>query len=212
MANWRRTGPPYLGSMTFAQVKALTGMGDDFTVFVNNYPPNKGSLWRYSSALADWFPVAPCKVYEGTTLTVGVAQTAAQILLAVPIEANLLANKTFRVLYTSAKSGTTDTMSPTLRMGSAGTTADATVAAVTAMGASSRSMGNETWFRMASATSAERLGGSGNASWAAISTSAVAFAATTVGNVTALNYISLACTMSGTADTPSGTMTIEIQP
>lgn len=203
-----------MGRGTFAQMKAITAApGDGATYFVTNYPASKGSMWRYSSALADWFPTVPTKIYEGTALVSGVAQTAAQILLAVAIEANLLKGKVFRVLYTSAKSGTTDTMSPQVRMGAAGTTADATVAAVTAMGASSRSQGNESWFRMASATSTERLGGSGNASFAGASTSAVANAPTTVGDVTAANYVSIACTMSGTTDTPQvGYVAIELQP
>lgn len=204
------TGP--IGAGTFAQMKAVTGMADADSYLVTNYGRG-GSLWHYSSSLSDWFPAAPVKVYENTTLITGVAQTAAQILLAIPMEANLLKGKVFRVLYTTAKTGTTDTLSPQLRMGSAGTTADATIAAVNALVGANRSLGDESWFRMDTATSAVRLGGSGNTSWGAASTSAVANAAVTVGDVTATNYISIACTMSGTTDTPqAGYVAVEIQP
>lgn len=199
--------------MTFAAMKALTGMVDGQLVFVTSYPANKGSNWRYSGVLADWFPVAPCLVYENTALASGVAQAAAQILLAMPMEAGLLAGKRFRMLVTWAKSGGTDTLTPTVRMGSAGTTADATVASPATLTGTNRSIGNEMWFRMASATSVERLGGVAGAAWNATNTSGVAFAAVTVASVAAANYLSLACTMGGTTDTPQvGYVAVDVLP
>ena len=110
---------------TFAQMKALTGMADGQLVTVTNYPAGKGSTWRYSATFGDWFPVGPCKVYENTALITGLAQAADQLLLAIPVEAGLIANKVFRLLVSFGKSGTTDASGTfSLRMGTAGTTAD----------------------------------------------------------------------------------------
>lgn len=207
--------PYFIGSYTFAQLKALTGMADGVTAFVTNYPASKGSLWRYSSALTDWFPNAPCKVYENTALITKVAQTADQVLLAIPVEANLLAGKTFRLLGAVGKSGTTDAFgSLSLRMGANGTTADAQVVSLAgAPDAASRSLGFEFWGRMASTTSVNRLGGTNFAAWSGNGASGILLAATTVGNVTAANYVTLTTTMSGTTDTPQvGYVTLEIQP
>jgi len=213
MANWRRYGLPYLGSFTFAQMKALTGMSDGDIVKVTNYGRG-GSLWRYSASLTDWFPTAPTKVYERTTtaLAAGLVQAAAQVIVTAAMEAGLLSNKVFRVLTSSARSGTTDTMTPVLRLGAAGTTADATIATLSTVTGTNRAVGTESWFRMDTATSCIRLGGSVNGSFNG-GTSGVANAATAVDTVASACSISFGCTMSGAVDTPQfGYLAIEIQP
>lgn len=204
-----------IGSGTFAQMKTLTcssSVNDGASYLVTNYGRG-GSVWRCAGSLGDWFPIAPLKVYENTAIVSGVVQAAAQILLAIPVEAGLLSGKTFRVLVTWAKSGGTDTLTPTIRMGNTGTTADATLVTQSTLTGANRSLGTEVWHRMASVTSAERLGGVTSASFGASSTTGVAFGATVVATVASANFIALACTMSGTTDTPQvGYVTVEIQP
>jgi hypothetical protein len=201
----------FLGTGTFAQMKVLANVSDGATYLVTNYGRG-GSTWRYSSSAGDWFPTAPVKVYENTVTLTGAKQTAAQVLLAMPMEAGLLTGKTFRVLVTVAKDGATDTVTPVLRMGSAGTAADAAVANYTTLSGASRSLGLELWLRMASATSVERLGGPVNASWGG-SSSILVNAAVTVATVASANFLTLTGTMSGTTDSPQlGYVTVEIQP
>jgi hypothetical protein len=207
--------PYFLGAFTFAQMKALTGMPDGATVFCTSYPVNKGSLWRYSATLTDWFPAdGPCKAYENTALITGLAQAADQALLAIPVEANLLLGKVFRMLVSLGKSGTTDGIGTfSLRLGSAGTTADAAIAQATTPTAANRSAGFEIWGRMASATSHNKLGGSPSAPWGAASSGTVLNAATTVATVASACFLTLTTTMSGAVDTPQlGYVALEIQP
>jgi hypothetical protein len=201
--------------MTFAQMKALTGMADCQLVFVTNYPANKGSTWRYSAAIGDWFPVSPCRVFERTTtaLADGLVQAAAQVIVTAAMEAGLLANKLVRILSTPARNGTTDAMTPLVKLGAAGSTADATIATLTALSGTNRSLGAETWFRMASATSCVRLGGPVSNSFAGSGTSLVANAATVVDTVAEACAITWGCTMAGATDTPQfGYLAVEIQP
>jgi hypothetical protein len=203
-------GAPFAGTGTFAQMKAIASPADGVGWLVTNYGRG-GSMWRYSASVGDWFPTAPVLIYENTALLSGVAQLAAQTLLSIPVEANLLANKRFRVLVTTAKSGTTDTITPSIRMGSAGTTADASVGGIGGMSGTNRSNGTDTWFRMASSTSAVRLGGGVGASFENSPITVATNTATTVADVTAANFISISCTMSGTTDTPQlGYTAVEI--
>lgn len=199
------------GRGTFSQMKAISSPANGATFLVTNYGRG-GSLWRYSSTLSDWFPTAPVLIYENTAVIDGVAQTAAQILLAIPAEANLLKNKRFRLLHTAAKNGTTDTVTTQLRMGSTGTTADASVLTIIAVAAAQRANGAETWLRMASDTSVERLGG-GAVSFGNTGTSAVVALAATVADVTAANFVSISCTSTGATDKPQlGYVALEILP
>jgi hypothetical protein len=215
MANWRRYGLPYLGSFTFAQMKALTGMSEGDVVKVTNYGRG-GSLWRYSASLTDWFPMSPTKVYEKTATTDGVTQLADQLLLAIPTEAGLLANKVWRLTVSFGKDGTTDAAGTfSMRMGTAGTIADTAVwQASSALSAANRCVGYDSWNRMASATSVEKLGGSASAAWSGGTSGSTLNAATTVANVaTQATYVSLTTTMGGTTNKPQlGYVALEIQP
>ena len=208
---------PFAPRMTFAQMKALTGMVEGQMVCVTNYGKG-GSTWRYSATLADWFPTAPLKVYENTALISGVAQTADQLLLAIPCEAGLLASKVFRLLISFGKTGTTDASgSFAFRLGTAGTTADTSfaTAGAGALAAGVRSVGFESWHRMASATSVNKLGGLAAGSFQQASGSGVVLNnATTVANVASQAvYLSLTTAMGGATDTPQlGYVALEIQP
>lgn len=205
----------FAGQGTFAQMKALTGMANGVHYMVTNYGRG-GSLWRYSSTLTDWFPVAPTKVYENTATINGVAQLADQLLVAIPIEAKLLANKVFRILVSFGKTGAVDASGTfSLRMGTAGTTADTSVATgATNLAAANRSAGMELWLRMASATSVNKLGGQALSPWNAAGSGALLSAATTIADVTTQStFITLTTTMAGTTDTPQlGYVAVEIQP
>jgi len=216
MANWRRYGLPYLGSFTFAQMKALTGMSDGDMVKVTNYGRG-GSLWRYSASLTNWFPTAPTKVYENTALITGLQQTADQLLVAIPIEIGLLANKVFRLLTSVGKNGTTDTLGTlSMRIGPAGTTSDGQVwGVVPSMTVGQRSIGLSSFQRTASATTVEKLGGSPVASFDNFASSTLLNASTSPGLnfTTQAGYVSLTTTMSGTTDAPQlGYVALEIWP
>jgi hypothetical protein len=206
-ANSNKTGlgAPYAGSGTYAQMKAISSPQDGASFQVTgyaNFTPKAAQTWRYSVANSDWFPIAPALIYEATPLTNGLVQTAAQILLAMPVDAGVLVGKTFFVKSTQAKSGTTDTITPALRMGSAGTVSDTQVSGLNTIGAQ-RSIGQEMWFRMASNTSVVRLGGLPYAPFSGTAgTVLLANVATTIADVSAANYVSISCTMSGTTDTP----------
>lgn len=205
-----------LGAGTFAQMKALAGVPDGSTYLVNNYGRG-GSVWRYSVALADWFPIAPVKVYENTALISGALTVADQLLLAIPCEAGLLANKVFRLIFSLGRDGTTDaTGTTTIRLGTAGTVADASIAAAGSLiSGTVRSVGLEAWQRMASATSAEKLGGGPMAAFAAAGGSgSVLSAATVVPSVASQAvFLSITTTMAGTTNKPQlQYAALEIQP
>lgn len=206
----------FVGSFTFAQLKAVTGMQNGAVAFNTSYPPNKGSYWVYSSSVGDWFPMAPCRVYEKTTVTDGILQLADQLLLAIPCEANLLANKVFRLLVSYGKDGTTDASGTfTFRMGANGTTADTAISsAAGTLLAANRSVGFEIWSRMETVTSLVKLGGSGTAAWVATGSSSVLNAATVVANVTTqTTYLTFTTTMPGTTNKPQiGYVALDIQP
>lgn len=213
-----KTGVPVaaaVGSGTFAQMKTVTcssSVNDGALYNVTNYGRG-GSTWRCSGSIGDWFPTAPVKIYEKATTTTGVAQTAEQVLLAIPIEANLLKNKTFRLIYTFGKNGTTDTITPNVRMGSAGTIADAALVSPSAPVAGARRVGYEALVNMATATSAVMMGGGLNAPFIGGTTSIALNTSVTVGDVGNANFINLTCTMSGTTDTPMlGYIAVEILP
>lgn len=70
-------------------------------------------------------------------------------------------NDLLRVTGYVAKSGTTDTMMHRIRIGTAGTTADAQISSVTVLSAGQRSSGITIDVRLASVTSAVKLGGAG---------------------------------------------------
>lgn len=207
------TAVPYIGRGTFAQMKAITGMSGGDMYFCTSYPENKGSVWVYNSTAADWFPVAPCKVYEQSATLSGVAQTGVQTLLTFPVAAGLLTNKVFRMLVTVAKSGGTDTVTPVIRLGPNASSADTLIISPGTLSGASRSYGAEPWSRMASATSVERLGGGTAAPWNGANSANVVNNATAVTTVANATNITITCTMSGTSDTPQlGYVALEIQP
>lgn len=199
---------------TFAQMKALSSPVNGATFRVTNYGKG-GSLWRYSSAAGDWFPTAPVKVYEKTSLTTGLSQTAEQILQTISIEAGLLANKTFRLLASFGKNGATDTSNGLqVRFGTAGTIADTSLYTVLNLAAANRSGGADLWLRAASATSLEKMGGSPSGAFSGGVSSSLIAAATTVANMaTQALVLSLTASMGGTTDKPQlGYVALEIQP
>lgn len=208
------TGTP-IGTGTYASMKTLTcssSVNDGAGFLVTNYG-HGGSMWRCSGTVGDWFPAAPIKIYENTAVVSGVTGTSAQVLVAIPIEANLLQNKVFRVMVTFGKTGATDTMSPVIRMGSAGTVSDNAVITFAAFSAAVRSAGYDAWMRMASATSAEKLGGAAGSNFAGTTTSAVISSTSAVAAVTSANYITITTTMGGSTDTPQlGYVAVEIEP
>lgn len=201
------------GSYTFAQMKALNGMADGDLVRVSNYGRG-GSTWRYSAADADWFPTAPTAVYESRTLISGLVQTANQVLLAIPVEANLLKNKVWRLLFSPAKNGSTDTLTPSLRFGTAGTVSDTLVSSsYSTLTGAVRVAGKDTWQYSATSTQFQRLGGQIDAAWSGAGFTLGAFQAITGLDLTVANFLDICASMSGTTDTPQLAYTrLEIMP
>lgn len=201
------------GGYTFAQMKALVGMADGDVVRVTNYGKG-GSYWRYSSSMQDWFPTAPCLVYESRTLITGLVQTAAQALLAIPIEAGLLKNKVVRLRFSPAKNGSTDTMLPELHFGAAGSVADQKING-TYSGPSGANIagGVESWFLASDSVTLQRIGGQINGAFNGSVYSLATFQATTVNDLGVANFLTIACTMSGTTNAPQlGYVSLEILP
>jgi hypothetical protein len=206
--NTARTGigSAQLPRSTWANLPAAPADGTQYLVTAfANFTPRTPQLWAYSVANAGWFPMAPALVYESAALVSGVVQAATQILLAMPVDAGVLAGKVFALRYTYAKSGATDTLTPQIYFGALGTTADHLYTTIgDTVSTANRSVGNESWFRMTSATAGVRLGGVAASSFSGTqsATTQVANAAVVFDTVASANYVSLGCTMSGTTDTP----------
>lgn len=210
-------GSPSAGG-TFAQMKAVAAPTDGQLYYVSNYGKG-GSLWRYSTTALDWFPTAPTKIYENTALITGLQQTAVQLLVAIPCEANLLANKVFRLIASLGKDGVTDAYGTAtdLRSGTTGTVADAVIHTTNLSGtlsAAQRSAGIESWLRAASATSLQKLGGNNVGAFNASGSAAILNNPATVADITTqLTYLSITTTMGGVTNKPQvGYVALEIQP
>jgi hypothetical protein len=117
----------------------------------------------------------------------------------------LQANDTIRIWLTGTKSGATDNYNVTVRIGTAGTTADTAVTGLSSfalMSASGRSGGGIFDIKVVSSTSVLKVGnnGTGNAAYLVGSTAAPAATTITDASANAL-FVSLSIASSSTTDT-----------
>lgn len=193
-------GAPPVG--TFAQMRALTGMVDGFTYHVTNYGSG-GSDWHYVASLGDWLPKSLCQVFESQTEFTGVQQTAAQALQAIPVEAYLLLNKKWRLLFTPGKVGSANVMIPELHFGPTGTVADPKFpGSFGGISGAQISAGKDSWWWSSDANTLKRMGGQLDGSFNGVAFTLAAWQALTGVDLTVKNYITIGCTMNGTSDTP----------
>lgn len=113
---------------------------------------------------------------------------------------------TIRIRFTLSKSGATDTGSATVRVGTAGTTADTAITGLSArqiFGAASRSGGFEFEVKLVSATSAMNVGSTGATTTSYSGGNASTVSATTAISDTSANalYVSLSVLSGGATDT-----------
>lgn len=101
-----------------------------------------------------WRLIAPLDIIFDTTLATGTASTSEQILKQATIPAGLLrAGRTFVIRTVWAKDGTTDAYSNArIRIGAAGTTADALLWNIALLTAGNRSGATDLWLFPSSAT------------------------------------------------------------
>lgn len=141
-----------------AQNGAEAVMIDVPKVVVSSAGKNVGSRWRADGV--QWNPMAPVTLLQTLGGVAGTADTTerlantttsnpTQVLLpAGLINAN---NRRFRIYWAASKTGTVDTATIRIRMGTAGTTADTVIA--TAILAATNQSGHGMWeFQRASAT------------------------------------------------------------
>lgn len=156
------------GSGTFTgQVKRITDIG-----------PTGGTWFRWDGTV--WRLMAPTFIVFDTTLQSAAAlNTSEQIVKQNTIPTGLLSAgrlMALRVLY--AKDGTTDAFNVTTRLGSAGTTADTSIAAFGSIAAVNRAYQTEAWYIIASTTQLRNASAAAN----------VGFASTVSTTPTPVNY------------------------
>ena len=132
------------------------------------------------------------------TQTLGTAKVMAQNL----IPLGLLTNRSrLRITYTYSKSATSETCTHNFRLGTAGTTADTSLATTGAPGGTNVTVGNFIEFQRLSATSLLRLGMAVTGSYNGPSTTAIA-GAVTVPNMDTNNlFLSLTSLSSANVET-----------
>lgn len=117
----------------------------------------KGSMWLDDGTR--WKPLNNFAALAALDTPTGNIDNTETIVLQYTIPANLWQlNDRLRVSGTLTKSGTTDTGIFNVRIGTAGTTADALVMNSSILAAGNRSVGILTDIKLASATTAQRLG------------------------------------------------------
>lgn len=144
--------------------------------------------------------------FVDTSTSTGTTSVAEQILKQVAIPAGLITSARYfciRALW--SKSGTTDNVTPVrIRLGTAGTVADASIASSNSFLAANRSYVTESWFTATDATTLRLMTGNFASSFhTTVGTTAIPINAA-IPDMSANNLIlTLSATMAGTTDTPS---------
>lgn len=166
---------------------------------------SSGTLMRYANSR--WRPLAGQAQLASLGAAVTGIGTSETIVLQTLLPAGALqTNDTIRIWVTATKSGTTDAGRISVRIGTAGTTADTVITGLSARSlntSSGLSGGGIYDVKLISATSAQSIGGGANgASSYTASTSAGTAAATTITDSSANSlYVTLTMSSSGATDT-----------
>lgn len=185
---------------TYAQMLALVAPVTGATFTVTNWGR---SLWYYNGTI--WRPFGGRVVLRNLAANVnGSTAAAEQILDQLPIPANLLiANgDSLRTILGVNKSGTSETMSQSIKIGTTGTTSDTGIGSGSQPTGPNRSGGAVNDFRRESATSMLRLGAStGNLAYSGSVASVTS--PITISNLNLDQYLSFAVTKSGSGEVPT---------
>jgi hypothetical protein len=196
----------YLGAFTFAGLPAAAGVSGKWALVtdVGSAP----GVFMVSNG-ARWKTISGTAILKGLGAPVsGVANTEtiiAQTLLPAGV---LQANDSIRIRATLTKTGTTDALNFTVRIGTAGTTADT---AITGLGATNQPVtasglgGGEIYdIKLLSSTSMQKLGPTSNAvnTYSNASLNQPAAAATAISDASAnALYVTVSISSSGTTNT-----------
>jgi hypothetical protein len=209
---------------TIAQMLATTpAAGAMFrttdTFQVNGVVNPVGNEWVYDGT--QWRPRGNQRIVAHTSIITGALQTAEQVIKTITLPVGILYLQRFRIDFAFGKTGTTDAANlASLRLGTAGTTADAQIVASAAsiLVAGKRSIGVSINFESVSTTSLQRRGTAGqldNGSFIASSTATALQAATAVSNMLT-SALKLSVTMgmaTAATDSPqAGEIFVTIEP
>ena len=210
----------FQGAYTWALRPSAATLGAGVSIFITDYPAGIGSRWISDGTR--WRPVGRITVLSKTTLTSGAIQIADQIIGQLgPIPAGMLAGQIFVLRFEFGRNNNTDAYGTALsiRLGTAGTVADATMAVINISSlfpaaSGFLSSGYENWSRATSATAVARIGAAnGGASLILAGSGAALQTPVTVPDMTtSALYISVSTTMAtATTTTPqTGYMALEI--
>ena len=141
---------------TFASLPSATGRGGQLRRVSNIGPSGYGSLWCCTGAR--WSPLnGRCNLAMATPQS-GIGTSETLVLQALIPAGVLKANDLLRLFYSVTKSGTTDTCTHRVRVGTAGTTADTQIWTGTILTAAQQSGAFISEIAVVSATSLQRTG------------------------------------------------------
>jgi hypothetical protein len=195
----------YLGAYTFAGLPAASGASGKWALVTNlGTAPgvlmiSDGSRWKTISGTAILKGLGPPVAGIASTETV-IAQTLIPPGVLQP-------NDSLRLWTTLTKSGTTDALNLTMRVGTTGTAADTAITGLSALQpvtASGINGGEIFDIKLLSATSAQKLGPNGNAltTYNLPSSNSAAALATTIPDASAnALYVTVSIASSGTTNT-----------
>lgn len=165
------------------------------------YATNVGGGTLLVSNGTRWRPLGGSSVLGKLGAPVAGIVNAEQLVLQTLIPAGLLAaGDQLLVSATVAKSGATDSSDFSVRVGTAGTTADTVVYVLTALSAAARTWGSQEEFKLISATSLQRNGNTTSA-YVGLATS-VAPAAVTISSASSnALWLSVGLKSNGATDT-----------
>lgn len=165
-------------------------------------PSGFGSIWASNGTR--WAPITGATILAALGNQVTGVTNSETILFQTLIPAGAWqTNDTLRFYLTPTKSGTTDSASVAIRIGTAGTTADAGTVNNVALGAASLSGGFIYDLKLTSATTVVKTGGGSNAATSyAGATSSAAFAPITISSAASnALYVTVTIRSSSTNDT-----------
>lgn len=206
-ATKRFAAAPYISATTFSGLPAAASYSGSFALVTNLgaapgvWLVSDGTRWKTFSGEATLKAL-------GNPIA-GIANTETIILQTLIPAAAWQTNDTIRVWLTTTKSGTTDIGNLTVRVGTAGTTADTAITGLSAfalMGATAVSGGGIFDIKLLSATSAQKLGSnSGNThTYQNSSGTAAVAAATTITDASAnALWVSVGLASAGATNTVS---------
>jgi len=163
-----------------------------------------GTLMRYANSR--WRPLAgQAQLASLGAAVTGIANSETIVLQTLIPAGAWQNNDTLRIWFATIKSGATDNANITVRVGTAGTTADTAITGLSAlaiMTATGRSVGGIFDINLVSATSAQKVGSNSGGNGAYVGSQTAAAAATTITDASAnALYVSVSLASSSTNDT-----------